>query len=143
MTENLNYVKQLLNQHLITFAAFNGIDTINDSRRGVAPLLELIDNNKMLSGYSVADKVIGKAAAYLYVLLQPSEIYCNVISQHAVDVFEKYNISFSFENCVPAIRNRKDTGFCPMESAVLTADNPVSALAAIKDKLYSVRKQRD
>ena len=40
-------------------------------------------------------------------------------------------ILVEYEVCVPRIRNREGTGFCPMESAVLSESDPHSALEKI------------
>ncbi len=101
--------------------------------RGVKPLLDFYDSKIDLEGGAAADKVIGKAAAYLYVLLKVKEVYVGVISRPAYEVFLKYNIEVSYDLLVDAIFNRTKTGFCPMETAVKNIDNPMSALAAIKE----------
>ena len=42
--------------------------------RGVKPLVELYEAKTDLIGFSAADKVVGKGAAYLYVLLNVSAV---------------------------------------------------------------------
>ena len=117
MTENMKKAVSMLNEQALTLAAVNGNETITSRERGVKPLLELIDEGKTLEGYSAADKVVGAAAAYLYVLLGAKELYANVISRKA------------------AIKNRAGTGFCPMETAVSIAVSPENALMLIRAKL--------
>ena len=90
---------------------------------------------------AAADKVIGKAAAYLYVLLGVSDIYAYVISQPALDVLNRYGIRVQYETLVPAVRNRTDTGFCPMETAVLPVDEPEQALEILRAKRADLQKQ--
>lgn len=88
-----------------------------DRARGVAPLLTLLDGGVSLTGGVAADRVVGRAAAYLYCLLDVSEIYALIISEPALEVLAAGGIAVSYETRVPAIRNRTGDGFCPMESA--------------------------
>ena len=125
----------MLNEQVLTLAAVKDNETITSRERGVKPLLELIDDRKPLEGYSAADKVVGAAAAYLYVLLDVKELYAKVISRRAVEVVEKYGISIEYDTLAEAIINRSGTGFCPMETAVSNAVSPENALELIREKL--------
>jgi len=104
-------------------------------RRGVAPLLELLENGTELKGFQAADRVVGKAAAMLYVLLGVAGVHAGVISESAKAVFDKAGIPCFYDKCVPAIFNRTMTGFCPMETAVKDINDPALAPAAVKAKL--------
>ena len=61
--------------------------------RGVKPLLNLIDLGEDFSGFFVADKVVGKAASMLYILLKIEEIFAEVISQPALEILNKNGIT--------------------------------------------------
>lgn len=111
---------------------------LTDKRRGVRPLLDLLDRNADVAGFSVADKVVGKAAAYLYCLLGIQELYAGVISQPALEVLRRNCIHVEYDQLVPAIRNRAGDGPCPIESAVWEIDDPHLALAAIQKKLTQI-----
>lgn len=85
-------------------------------QRGVADLYDLIKNEpEFLSGASIADKVIGKAAASLMLLGGIKEIYADMISEPAIDLLTKNNIEVSFKNKVSYIKNRDQSGWCPLE----------------------------
>ena len=43
---------------------------------------------------------------------------------------------------VPAIRNRTDTGFCPMESAVWDISDPHEAKAALERKISEMMAKK-
>lgn len=135
LTEDMKKALSLLNEQGLAFAAVNGNETITSRERGVKPLLELIDEGKTLEGYSAADKVVGAAAAYLYVLLGAKELYANVISRKAANIMEKYGIYTEYNTLAEAIKNRAGTGFCPMETAVFEAVSPENALMLIRAKL--------
>lgn len=137
VSSNITKAMELLKSRGFTLAAVGGGDEITSRERGVKPLLELLDSRNDLRGFSAADKVIGKAAAFLYVLLSPDEIYTHVISAPALEVLERYGIKIRYGALADAIRNRDNTGFCPMETAVLNDADPESALVHIREKLRS------
>ncbi len=137
---NINTAAELLKNKNYTLAAVSDSSQITSRQRGVKPLIELIDNKTDLNGYSVADKVIGKAAALLYVLLKPDEIFAFTISRPAVDVLSQNHIKVKYDTLTEAIRNRDNTGFCPMESAVINTQDPYEAINLIKKRLSELSK---
>ena len=57
-------------------------------RRGVADLYALLrEDSDFLKGASVADKVVGKAAAALMILGEVGELHADVVSRPALDLF--------------------------------------------------------
>lgn len=126
----VNKAKEMLVQEKYTCVIINSDHIYTSRERGVKPLLDWYGTVDM-EGASAADKVVGKAAAYLYVLLKIKEIYAGVISEPAYKVLLDYNISVSFDKKVKAIQNRDKTGFCPMETAVWNINNPNNAYNAI------------
>ena len=113
---------------------------ITDKRRGVRPLLDLVESNTDVAGFSAADKVVGKAAAFLYCLLKIHRLFAKVISQPALDVLQEHGIVVEYETLVPSIQNRTNTGPCPMESAVWNTQDPEIALEQIQEKLGELAK---
>lgn len=108
-------------------------------KRGVAPLLAWLESGEDFHGFSAVDKVVGKAAAFLYVLLGVKNLYAFVLSEEAERVLTTYGIAVEYQEKVPAIRNRTDTGFCPMEQAVWNIDEPKSAHLAILETLEKLQ----
>lgn len=118
-------------------------DTVHTSTsRGIRPLLELLDSGNSYQGYSAADKVVGKATAFLYILLGVQALHAQVISEIAIQVLQKYQIPASWDMVVPAIANRTKTGFCPMETAVREIDTPEEALAAVRAALLKLQQPK-
>lgn len=134
---SLNTAKALLkteNFTLVVIFSDKGVFTSSD--RGVKPLLHLLENEKdFLKGASVADKVVGKAAALLMVLGGVKEVHTGIISEPAVEVFEKHNITFFFDKKVERIINRKGDGLCPMETLCIDVEEPSEAFEKIKEWL--------
>ena len=132
---DLEHAKSLLEEGSYTLALIKGGETITSYERGVKPLLGLLDGGKDLRGFSAADRVVGKAAAFLYVLLGVQTVYANVISTLAEGVLRGHGIAVEAQTRTERILNRAGDGFCPMETAVENISVPTEAYRAIKAKL--------
>lgn len=84
-----------------------------------------------LSGAFAADKIVGKAAALLFILGKVTSIYAGVVSRPALDVFSAHGVSAQYGRVVSNIINRDKTGICPMEQAVLDIFDPEEAFLAL------------
>lgn len=111
--------------------------------RGVAPLLGLIEKGRLSPGFSAADKVVGKAAAFLYAILKVENVYAFVISEGAKKVLTDYGIHFECKESAEYIINRKGDGMCPIEASVMDSSNAEQALAAIRQKLARLSKRTE
>lgn len=111
------------------------------TKRGIAPILELINNDvNFLKDAIVADKVIGKAAALLLIYGKVKYIHADVISELAIEVLNQYNISFTYDQKVPYIINRTKTDMCPMERCVLGINEPEHAFISLKEAVAKLTK---
>ena len=108
------------------------------TERGVKPLLNWLDAGTDLTGFSAADKVVGRATAFLYVLLGVREVYAHVMSRPAAQVLEAHGISVQAAKLVEGIINRRGTGPCPFETAVMDITTAPEALSAIRQKLANM-----
>ncbi len=140
MTDILENAKQQLHNGGFSIVIVNG-ETYTSTKRGIAPLMDIFDNNpSFLNGASIADKVIGKAAAMLMIYGGVKEVYSDVVSTHALDVFKKYGMEIEYNECVPHIINRTKDGMCPMEKTVIEIYEPHDAYQALKTKLIEMKK---
>ncbi|MDE6021348.1 MAG: DUF1893 domain-containing protein [Ruminococcus sp.] len=137
---NLERAENLMKSSDFTCVCCNDIETLTSHKRGVVPLLEWLDSGINLKEFSAADKVIGKGAAFLYVFLNVREIYTNVISKSALEILENHHISVTYGTLVNSIRNRDNTGFCPIETAVSDITDPQKALFVIRETLVKIQK---
>lgn len=108
---------------------------IFSDKRGISPLMDFIAENRDLSGYSAADIVVGKAAAFLMIKCGIKEVYARVISQAAASIFTQYAVPFSFDTITEKIINREGTDICPMEKTVMDIKLPDVAYEKLKEKL--------
>ncbi|MBR5514544.1 MAG: DUF1893 domain-containing protein [Ruminococcus sp.] len=137
---NLDRAREILSEGGYTCVICSDRDTQTSRQRGVAPLLKWLDEGINLSEYSAADKVVGKGAAYLYILLEIKELYADVISRPAYDTLKKYSIPVTYTTLTDNVRNRDNTEFCPIETVVMDIDNPKDALTAIRRKIEDMKK---
>lgn len=112
------------------------------SERGVKPLLDFIDSGTDLKDFSAADKVVGNAAAFLYVILGVKEVYAKVISESAADTLERHDVKVQYDKLAEYIVNRTGTGRCPMEKAVADISKPNDALTAIRKRLEELKSAK-
>lgn len=106
--------------------------------RGVKPLLDWLDNGPSLQGFCAADRVVGRAAAFLYCLLGVTEVYARVMSRPAAEVLAAHGILVQADTLTEGIINRKGTGPCPFEAAVMGITDPEEALITIRQKLAAM-----
>lgn len=141
MEKDLVSAAEMLKQGEYTCVLCNGDTVRTTTRRGVAYLLELLDENVDLCGFSAADKVVGKGAAFLYVLLHAKAVYAPVMSQSAKSVLEEHSIQVFYDVCPDRILNRAKTGYCPVETAVEDIASPEEGLIAIRKKLQELSQK--
>lgn len=111
-------------------------------KTGIAPLMEYISNNIDLKGFSLADKIVGKAVAFLVLRAGIKEVYAQVISQPALDLLRKNKVKVHFDTLTENIINRAGTGLCPMEQTVKDETDPELAYQKLKEKLRSMQMKK-
>lgn len=136
MKKETEKAKELLKSSNLSLVVINGEKVITSDKRGVTPILELLESgdNSLLNAVA-ADKVIGGAAAFLFIKGGVLEVYGKTLSEKAVKVFEQANIPFSYGTLVPYIINRKGDGLCPLEKLCLDVQTPDEAYNKIKEFL--------
>jgi len=105
--------------------------------KGIKPLLNLYKEHiEDLEGSNVADKVIGKSAASILICAKVKDVYGKVMSNHALEILNKYNINVEYDTLVEEIHNMINTGMCPMENLVKYINKPEEAVQALIRKIY-------
>ncbi len=133
MSKELDKVKELLIDENLKFVLIKDDRIIKSNDRGVKPLLDLIRSKEDVRGFSAADKVVGKAAALLYLKLGVREIYARLISKEAVDLFRENGVYYEYTSIQPFIKNRDLTDMCPMDKSVRSISDPDKAFIAISE----------
>ena len=128
----LAHAKLLSTEGATCVAVRNG-ETMITCERGVKPLLRWVSEGISLEGWSVADKVVGKAPALLYAQLKPAAVYATAMSEAAHDILLANGIACGCEDLVPFIVNRAGDGQCPMDACVAGISDPREAERAIRE----------
>lgn len=141
LNDELRKAKELLLNSSYTCVITKDDMIYTSTERGVKPLLQWLEDKTDLRGAFVADKAVGKAAAFLHVLLQVKAVYAPVMSRYAISVLQDHGIEAFFDEETDFIRNRAGTGQCPMEQTVQNIDDPVAAKKAVIEKLEELSAQ--
>lgn len=137
---DLNRARALLTEGGYTCVLCRGEVFHTATHRGVKPLVDWLDSGLDLHGFSAADKVVGRATAFLYVLLGVRAVHALVMSTPAKEVLVANGITALCDREVSGIINRRGDGPCPFEEAVLGITDPAEALAAIRKKQFAMRQ---
>ena len=103
--------------------------------KGVMPLFAFLKSGKDFTSFLAYDKVVGKATAFLYILLKVKEVNALVISEPAYNLLKENNIKVEYSKKVEDIINRKGDDLCPFEKLVLEIEEPKTALELITKQL--------
>ncbi|MDK2855600.1 MAG: hypothetical protein PWQ41_1200 [Bacillota bacterium] len=139
-TDDLSRARALLGSS--SLVAVNGERVWRKEGRGIRPLFTLIEEaGAELFGASLADIVVGKAAALLAVFAGFRSVYARTLSKPALGVLVEHGLDIAYENLVPHILNRDKTGFCPLETLTLPIQDPKEAYQAIAAKLAAMESE--
>lgn len=139
MTDDLSRAKETLKDGDNTLVLCLNDRMHVSTERGIKPLLAAVNADEDWRGACAADKIVGKAAAMLYVLLDVRAVYAEVMSNRAKDILGRYHIEACCDTLTEQIVNRQGTGLCPMEEAVRAIDDPRSVPTALKRKIDEMK----
>lgn len=112
------------------------------TQRGVADLYDLLTREpEFLKGALIADKVVGKGAAALMILGGIKELYTDVVSSNAMDLFQTSDVKVDFVQEVPFIWNRDHTGWCPVETMCSEEESAEAILQLIRGFLERIKNK--
>ncbi len=137
---DLENAKNQLKNEGYTCVLCKGTQLYTSRETGISPMLDFLEKNTVLSGFSAADKIVGKAAAMLFALAGVAELYAEVLSRSAVSVLESYGIRYSYGILTERIINRRGDGICPMEETVAEITDPQEAFYALQQKRRQLKK---
>lgn len=115
--------------------ANNGEIIYTSFDKGVKPLFDFYKSQKgfELNDLQLIDKVIGKGAAFLCILIGIKKIHTDVISKPALDVLNQYKIQTTYVTITEHITNADKTGHCPVETLSEEFNTPESFYPALVD----------
>jgi hypothetical protein len=133
---------RLKNRDLNLVIVKEGEVVFETKSQGVGGFLQAIEELGMrLVTSSVADKIVGAAAAMLCAYSGVSSVFAITISEEGIRVLEDNNIIYQFEHEVPNILNYDKTDVCPFEKLVTGSTDPKEAYAKLKSSAESRSKK--
>jgi len=134
MQADLNLAKQRLTQkNLSLVIAKNGIVLFETESHGISGLLKAIkqlQNN--MAGSSVADRIVGRAAALLLVYSGVVAVFAVTASDGGIEVLKNNHVFHEFGRQVPRILDSKRVDVCPFEKLVAKFSDPKEAYEELK-----------
>lgn len=122
----------------------NGSRTFIGHQRGVKDLYGLVKGSpEILDGAYIADKVVGKGAAALMVIGGVKGVFADVISEPALDLFDRSGVSVSYGICVPNIIRRDGNGICPVESLCADCSSTEECLPLIENFINNINSNEN
>ncbi len=109
--------------------------------KGILPMVTFLEKGTDLTGFSAADKIVGKAAAHLFALAKVKAVYGEVMTGEAKEFLESQGIFAQAGTLTERIINRKKTGLCPMEEAVAGCETSREALQNIIKTVEKLRRK--
>ena len=135
---DLKAAKELLQGGAYTCVLCKDGVSASTTLRGVMPLIRWLQEGETPRDFAAADKVVGKATAFLYCLLGAKAVYASVMSRPAIEVLRQHGIYTECDRQVENIINRAGDGICPFEEAVLHMVEPEAAYQAILAKMEAM-----
>ncbi len=138
MEERIKRAKERLEEGY-TCVILRDEETLTSRERGVKPLVVLLEQGEECFGAVAADRVVGRATAFLYVLLGVKGLFAGVVSEPALRVLKEAGIRVTYGTCVEHIINRRGDGICPFEEAVMNILDPAEAYGAIRETMRELK----
>lgn len=135
MNNDLKKAMNILEDENLTCVLCRDDIVYKSNEKGILPMINFISVGYDLKGFSVADKIVGKAVSMLFVLAGIKEVYTSVVSNSAYDYLMSNNIDVHYNIKTEKIINRKGDDICPMEKAILEVSNPEIAYVVICETL--------
>ncbi|MDO5330356.1 MAG: DUF1893 domain-containing protein [Bacillota bacterium] len=135
LTDSLKEAESLLRNGGFALVYQSGGSFIGKTGNGIKPLFEMAAEKDPKTGEVLADKVIGRAAAFLCLKIGFKAVFAFSMSEGAIKLFETAGVEWSCVEKTDRILNRRGDDLCPMEKATMECKNEEEAYLAIRRKL--------
>ena len=132
MHPDLETAKTALKTENCTCVLALGNVIFRSSESGLKPLMDWMYSGNNYMGFMIADKVVGRAAAFIDIAMGVREVYAEVISEPAKKLLEYHQIAVTAETIVPEILNADKTDVYPPDKAVEGIESAADALMPIE-----------
>ncbi|MEM1606862.1 MAG: DUF1893 domain-containing protein [Candidatus Bathyarchaeia archaeon] len=132
--------RELKKKNLALVIVKDGSVIYKSSLKGLLGLIEAIDSlGDLIFSSSVADKIVGRAAALLLAYFHAKEVYADILSVRGFNTLMKYDVRVEYDKLVPEIMDRCGHDICPFERLSLTIESPSEAYVKIKKYVESLK----
>ena len=133
---------RLINEDLSLVILKDGKVIFETKKHGITGFLQAIEKlDKNLAKSSVADKIVGVAAAMLCVYSGISFVFAMTISVAGIKVLEDNNITYRFGKKVSNILNHSKTDVCPFEKQAIGSVDSEEAYLKLKSLAKLMKKK--
>jgi hypothetical protein len=131
---DLEIAKEMLKERNLSLIIVKARKPIFESgSSGMHGLLQAIENlGKGLRGSSVADRVVGRAAALLLGYSRVKEVYAATLSNEGLKLLKENNVLVQYDILVPKVLDKDGKKICPFERFALTIERPDEAYEKLK-----------
>jgi hypothetical protein len=132
--QDLEIAKQkLIEKGLSLVIVKNGKIVFKTKKQGITGFLNAIEKfPQQLNEASIADKIVGVAAAILCVYSKITSVFALTISEEGINLLKNNNLAYFYKNKVEHILNRNKTDICPFEKLALESETTKEAYLKIK-----------
>jgi hypothetical protein len=130
---DLQTAKTLLIQKQLTLIIVKNGETLFETKsRRISGFLNAIEQGTKLKNAAIADKVAGKAIAFLCVYSGVNAVYAETLSKTAREVFEKHGVTYEWKELVDNILDENKSDTCPFEKEAAAIIDPKEAYERFK-----------
>jgi len=134
---DLDLAKKVLLENEYSIVVVKNEEVLSKKQgEGIKPILEAIDElGERMQGSSVADKILGKASALLFVYSKVDSVYSPQSTKTAIAVLIRAGIPGQTDRMIPYIKNKNGDDMCPFEKMLSDIDSPEDAYNILKEKI--------
>lgn len=132
---NIDKAKEIFAQSECSFVLVNNDNIITNNDKGLKPIVDLIDSGEDYSEYAICDKITGRAAAFLYVLLGIENVHAKKMAKLAIQILDRAEIEYSYDELIETVLDENMDEIDPVELSVLRSGSAVQAIEDIKKAL--------
>jgi hypothetical protein len=135
---DLKLAKEILKKKTLSLVIVKDSNSLFESNAsGIDGLLQAIEDlgNNIIAS-SIADKVVGRAAALLIIYSDIKEVYTTFLGEEGFRLLKEHNILVEYENLVPTILDREGKNMCPFEKFAMT----INLKEEVYDQLKAFKK---
>lgn len=130
--ENIDIAKDEFSKDDYSFVLAGEGKVISSKEKGLKTIVDLVDSGDDFSEFSICDKICGRAAAFLYVLLGVEAVHAKKMAKLAIQILDRAEIKYTYDELIETVLDSQMKEIDPVELSVLRSGSPVQAIKDIK-----------